>query len=925
MFLRITKLLFLCGTLAVFMFGCDSGSDRTVDPVIYTTVSGNAAQVYVRGAMITADKIGGSDIGNFSTDSNETLAYTGADGSFTFELPETYGGYVLFSNGGTVADSNGNRVAAFPMLAPEGAKNITPVTTLVALNSSLKDKIGTDYDTDIADPAGAAWDIVQLAKVVEAVLANFTDKNNPIITDIENQFAVYKKIAAAFAHQDIDLTNDAHIVAAVGTAVTSVLEDNTIIQDSEIISNAAGIINVITECAETVAEAIPNSGNVVEDNVLATVQNALADSLSKIDGSTLPLDPLQMGTPFPNVLACAMIPGDRKGLVTIDPSTAGDLSAAALYTAVNALNIKGFSPNAIIGIPLDKTTLLDTYSLKTNIKLVNLNTLLGVLYGVLGLGDPTAVTPDEVQSSVITGLAQLDENGWAMIKAGVSQYAGMIYNTDIKVVQDGSYIKIFPLKPLTADSKYLVYIEDKVDDSFDDFTDENGIRLKQPALYKLLKSDQPLSGALAPFEEVRQGYSVIYNYFLKSLNVAKDDTLEMFTFTTADKTLSLTDFGIIATFLQSGDISGLADNLTDGLSYAYIATEYGTINGATALFPTGTGVIPASASSGAFVSFDFTTLSADNQDQEMVPYVIYNGDNYTDTLVIYQHGLGTLKTMAQNLADINYPIIAMDLPLHGDRTAEGAETGDGYLTTNMGSNRVNVYQSVFDMTLMLKNLESGKFDINGDGTPDTPATINFIGHSFGAVTGIAFSSYNSSSLDKIVLNCGGANIISALDESTNARMTGLVESFGVQKNTTSYFITLGMVQTLIDPADPIFTGNSAFNGNDPFSSKTIVQNGYKDTYVPNYSNEIFSNTVGYSIDTRTDITDFDTFTASENSSAGWYQFGGMAGKTDNWIKHPFIRDASADGYPEAEGYLDPVYLEGAQRAAHEQIIEFFGN
>jgi hypothetical protein len=917
MILRRINVLFLCGLL--FMCACDDDSGRHIEPA--TSASGKAVQVYVKGAMIIADKAASGGVGNFSQDTSEVYSFTNTSGEFEFIVPEGYGNYVLLSNGGTVTDSEGNENPAFPMLAPKDARNITPVTTLAVFQPDLKEKIGADYDADLADAAGVPWHIMQIAKAVESVLGVLTDKNRPVIQDIADQLAVAEIIAAAYADPEISLTDDADMLLATENAVLIALTDPAIISPGEASESPEGLTNVISVCVADVLDVIPNSGMVAEETILASAEGAVQTAIDKLTGTMLAFNPTAQVLPFPNDVAWASVPEPRTGLVTLDPSTAPDIATQALYTAVNALELKGLSPNAPIGIPLTTDILIDPYSLQNNIKIVNLNTLLGVLYGALQLGDPLTTSPDVVKTSVITALAGLDPTSLAGIQAVLASepYAGMIYKSDLKIFQDGNYIKIVPLSPLSAGATYLVYIEDKADDSFDDFVDINGVKVKQPTYYKFLKSDEALTGSTEALEPLRQNYAVIYNYFLKALGLGKEDTLEIFTFTTADKTLSLADFGVIGAAIGANDLSLLANLSEDGLGYDAIAQEYTTFDNAINYQIKGSpAVLPE-----AFVSFDITTLADETPTTETVPYTILNGENYTGTVVIFQHGLGGQKEHAAALAnDLDLPVIAMDLPLHGARAPEG-ESGAGYLSTNMGSTRLNFYQSLFDMTLLVKSLKNGQFDLDGDGEvyiPDTaapdpddiPETLYFAGQSLGAITGSIVSAFNSE-LDRVVLSVGGANLASLMDGATNAEIAG---TLSIERNNTLYFTTLGLMQLLIDPADPAYLANPAFNGKD-FQNETIFQTAYMDTVVPNVSNAVLANALGYS--DCINVTDFSEIPVAE---AGWYQFGASADMADNWVTHGFLLRPGID-YPEAAGYLNQDYVNGAYNAARTQLINFF--
>ena len=360
-----------------------------------------------------------------------------------------------------------------------------------------------------------------------------------------------------------------------------------------------------------------------------------------------------------------------------------------------------------------------------------------------------------------------------------------------------------------------------------------------------------------------------------------------------------------------------------------IASEYGAFNAAAQKMVNGTGV---NAVNGSFASFDITTLAADAPTGTNVPYETYNSALYTGKIVIFQHGLGGDKTHAQLLmaAGLNLPVIAMDLPLHGDRAIEG----EAYLSKEMDGSRVNLYQSSFDQTILLKNLRAGLFDLDQDGntntlgaevvdTDDIPERIFFYGISAGAITGSVFNAYNT--IDKVVLNVGGANFAALADTASNAEITDI---FGAGAQDLTSNIQLGVLQTLIDPADPVFLANADYNGK-VVNNPTILQTAYGDTVTSNISNEILANAVGYTRAMRTNIIDPDAFDANNaaNFSSGWYQFG----SSEKWVHHSFalMPDAISEEelkalyFPEAADHLDVNYIRKAKTKAMQQVINFF--
>ena len=924
---KMIRWLVIGGAITVLAMGCDSSSDRHIEPEPPgTDISGRVAQVYVAGATVVADRIGAGGLGNLKIDPDEAYGYSDSAGRYRFELPSGYGDYLLFSAGGTVTDSAGEPRPALPMLATAGSANITPVTTLVALAPSLEEKLGdAAFDADVACESGADWRVMQLAKLTEAVLTVLAAPDHPFVITIADQIAIAEHLAAEFVHEETELTDDNTLIDSVYYGVTYALVDNTIdFPESVYESDPYGMASILADCAEEILAAIPNTGLIVEANILAATEAAIDRAVTRLAGNALQFDPDASIIPFPNDIAWA----ETGGTVAF-PVPADDPAAAALYTAVNALSLKGFSPNTPIAIPLENETAIDPASLSEKIRMVNLKALTGVLYAALSLGNPMTANPETISAEVAAGLAGLDAAGWNRVRGAVAAESARIFDARVKVTQTGRFIKIYPLSPLSPDAPYMVFIEgervDPVTGDFTLFTDVNGIRVSAPPYYKLLKSDETLTGSTAALEPLRQQYAPLFNLFLPALGTNANNVLMLFTFTTADRTLSTGDFAAIAGYL-AGAVPTLdavaaavaeSSNLpyTDGAGTLTIGAEYAAVE---SQIPPMTAVdLPAP---GRFVSVD---IGSPSLDQTAVPYALFNGDAYTGEIAIFQHGFTRQKTDAAALAlGLPMPILAMDLPRHGDRTTAGLTSGADFLTPNLPQDRLNFYQSYFDMTVMLRNLAAGLFDLDGDGVrnlpgeaitdpDDQPDRIHFVGQSLGAITGSVFTARNADALDRIALSVGGANFSALVDEATSAEIQGLTASLGVERNTTPYFAALGLVQTIFDPADPVFLAGPAA------ADRTIIQSAYEDTVVPNTTNEVLAYLIGHPDPIR--VTMFDSPPAAE---AGWYLFGGAPGREANWVNHGFLLNPSIDGNPEAEGKLDAAYVLGAHQAAMAQINAF---
>ncbi|MEO2069231.1 MAG: hypothetical protein ABGX27_06940 [Desulfurobacteriaceae bacterium] len=556
-----------------------------------------------------------------------------------------------------------------------------------------------------------------------------------------------------------------------------------------------------------------------------------------------------LGIPFPNDLLWK----ETSGYLYLDTSAVEDPAKKVLYEAINKLQIKGFSPNTPIIIPLINDIPIDQSSLIGKYLLIDLA-------------------------------------------------SGENHADRLSFKQDGRYLKFYPVKPLEAGHQYAFILLEGIKDI-------NGNPLLSPQAFNSLEEE---------------GY---YDALYQSLGLSKEEVAEAFTFSTANKTLSSQDIGVIKAYLSSLESGDPIPLEIKGLSYDNLSSDYESFDFAIANvldLINNSNEIKNAISNGTFPAFDITKLAELFQKVQngepfdlgdyvkFIPVYFGNQDSYNGTVYIFQHGLGGSKDQAGNLlSDVNLPVVAIDLPFHGDYTKltenNPTECLGCFLTSNVIQNRFNIYQAVFNLRLLEELLRNGFYDIDGDGTNDKPSNVYFLGISMGSITGSIYANYGNP--DKVVLNVGGANLISIVDTAENETIKALLEATGVKKNTNAYAFLLGIFQTILDPADPVYLATTN-------STKTLVQNAYGDTVVPNISNEALAKRVGF--DNATLVETPDPLNPPASSS-GWYIFG----NEENWVHHGFLLHTEIDKYPEAEGKLDPQFVENAQKTAREQINSFF--
>ena len=289
MLMKVTKSLMIVVLIGFmcFIFACDDGgSSHSISPAD-DKVEGGVQLGYVEDATVFADKTGGAATGNFEVDNDEVWTTSddgtrgGNVGDFTLIVPAGYEDYVLCSIGGI--DTLTNEPAS-PMLAPAGAENITPVTTLITLKPELKEMIGDDWDADIAHEDGVDSDILHLAKTVETILNIFTNEDAPIVSDINDKFAIFEIVANSFVAAD-DLTNNDEVVEKATEAVSNIL-DNEVIVGSGTIVDADAIEDAVVDALNVVELKCPEGEIITENEISNLIGAAVGEAKTIVEEKT---------------------------------------------------------------------------------------------------------------------------------------------------------------------------------------------------------------------------------------------------------------------------------------------------------------------------------------------------------------------------------------------------------------------------------------------------------------------------------------------------------------------------------------------------------------------------------------------------------------------------------------------------------------
>lgn len=243
--------------------GCGGSDPAPVGP------SGQVIQGPVSGARVFADKkLAGSAFGNFVIDADEAATQTVTNGQGGYTLPVAPGyDYVIVAQSGGVDTITG--VTSMQLIAPAGARNVTPLTTIVALQPTVKSKIeslGVSFDDNIATNATPA--ALLLVKSIETVVATLTETlnsaNNLSTAQVND---IQAKAVAAIAAEIVKpattvgtLTTVASLQSAMTTAITSALTDIDSTSSNITVSNAAAVASSCAGTVTSVANAINAGG-----------------------------------------------------------------------------------------------------------------------------------------------------------------------------------------------------------------------------------------------------------------------------------------------------------------------------------------------------------------------------------------------------------------------------------------------------------------------------------------------------------------------------------------------------------------------------------------------------------------------------------------------------------------------------------------
>ena len=298
--LLLTPGLSSCGlfddpTVAALDCGSDCGTTviQKTEPTI--TVGGKLAQNYVKGARVWADKLVNGE-GDLKWQNGESLAVSSSDGGY--HLTEITGDFQVVTYGGKKQDSAGNWIDAIPMVAPapeagQTTTNVTPLTTLVAFEPALKQKLAAygDWNADIASPNGVSSNLLRIAKTVETLSSTISGGDSPLITDFNANLKSLGVLATQLNATGGDLASDTVLKASASNALTTIVADTTLVQNTPTAAKKSQLTNSLEQAVQGITGAISATNEVVlEDSVLLSQIEEVLDNASIDDTVSITLN-----------------------------------------------------------------------------------------------------------------------------------------------------------------------------------------------------------------------------------------------------------------------------------------------------------------------------------------------------------------------------------------------------------------------------------------------------------------------------------------------------------------------------------------------------------------------------------------------------------------------------------------------------------
>ena len=231
---------------------CDPNCSSTVTEKT-VTLEGKLAQSYVKHAQVWADKLVGGE-GDLKWQNGESLAVSSSGGGY--QLTGITGNFQVVTFGGKKQDSAGNWIDAIPMMAPapeagQTTTNVTPLTTLVAFEPALKQKLAAygDWNADIASPSGVSGNLLRIAKTVETLSSTISGGDSPLITDFNANLKSLGFLATQL-NSSSDLADDTGLKTAASSALTSIVSNSALVQSPPTAARRAELVGSLEQAVQ---------------------------------------------------------------------------------------------------------------------------------------------------------------------------------------------------------------------------------------------------------------------------------------------------------------------------------------------------------------------------------------------------------------------------------------------------------------------------------------------------------------------------------------------------------------------------------------------------------------------------------------------------------------------------------------------------
>ena len=293
LFLMFLQGLLGCGLVEepVTSSTCSSNCRNTsTSSSVSSSVKGKLAQSYVKEATIWADQLVDGK-GNLDWDTGEPLAISGDAGDYqiTGDAPWILSGdFQIVTSGGKKSDSNGNWIDASPMVAPapepgQTETNVTPLTTLVAFEPALKEKLEElgGWNADIASPNGVSGNLLRIAKTVESLSSTLSGGSSPVVADFSASLKSVGKLATQLNSASGNLADNKTLNDSASQAIDAVLTDPILVPNSLTAEQQEALRRSVEQAVQGITAVIPPTNEVVvEDPALLAQIEEILDNAS---------------------------------------------------------------------------------------------------------------------------------------------------------------------------------------------------------------------------------------------------------------------------------------------------------------------------------------------------------------------------------------------------------------------------------------------------------------------------------------------------------------------------------------------------------------------------------------------------------------------------------------------------------------------